>query len=924
MQEVSWHSLPIQEVIDQQETDLEQGLSPQEAERRLREIGPNELKEQPRPGFWQHLIDQFRSFVVLLLIAAAIVSGVLGELYEAGAILLIVVLNAILGVVQEGRAERALDALKKLASPEAHVLRGGHVVKVTEREVVPGDVVLLEAGNYVPADVRVVESHNLKISESALTGESESVTKYPEAEIAEDAPLGDRRTMAYRSTTATYGRGRGVVAATGMQTEIGKIAEMIQSVGEEATPLQIRLDQLGRWLAYGALGICGVVFVIGFAYGTDVLESFLIAISLAIAAVPEGLPAIVTINLALGMREMIKRNALIRRLPAVETLGSASAICSDKTGTLTQNLMTAVRLYTPGLRLEIHGDGETAEGHFHAFDERDQLTDHVQAVDHPSVQRLLTGSLLSSDARLEEKEEEPGKYQAVGDPTEAALVMAAAKAGLWREQCEDRYPRVDEIPFDSTRKRMTTLHRDPEDEGYIAYVKGAPDVVLNLCKAMLADGKEVELTPARRTHLESVNRDMGQEALRVLAVAYRRYSYRPEMNSDEVEKDLVLVGFVGMRDPARPEVGPAIEKARHAGIRTVMVTGDYPDTARAIAREIGLLRDENGRVMSGAELDQTDDDDLASLVDEIDVFARVSPVHKVRIVEAFRKRDYVVAMTGDGVNDAPALKRASIGVAMGIAGTDVSKETADMVLTDDNYRSIVAAVEQGRIIYANIRKFVYFLLSANIAEIVAIFTATILGAGSPLSPIQLLWLNLVTDGAPALALGMEKGEPDVMERPPRPPNEPIIDFNMRTNMVVQSLVLSAVTLGAYFIGLNGAPSLGLADSGLALGRTMAFVTISVAELWLAYVSRSELYSLLGLGPFSNKFMQYAVLTSIILLGLTIYVPFLQPIFDTVPLTFEAWRIILPLTLLPPIATEVAKIGLRMRDERLRALGESPV
>jgi len=909
MTETAWHSLPSEEVIKRQETDLENGLSPEEAARRLEEVGPNELTEQPRPGFWQHLLAQFRSFVVLLLVAAAVVSGVLGEVYEAIAILLIVVLNAILGVVQEGRAEQALAALKKLASPDAHALRGGHLVKVPEREVVPGDVVVLEAGNYVPADARVVEVHNLKISEASLTGESESVSKEPDKEVAEDAVLGDRKTMAYRSTTATYGRGKAVVVGTGMRTEIGKIAELIQAVGQEDTPLQTRLDQLGRWLAYGALAICGVVFVLGFAYGNEVLDSFLTAVALAIAAVPEGLPAIVTINLALGMREMVKRNALIRRLPAVETLGSASAICSDKTGTLTQNVMTAVRLYVPGVRLEVHGASGSPEGHFHVFDEQDRMGERVKTLDYPGVQQLLSGALLSSDARLEINDDPTAPYTVVGDPTEAALVVAAAKANLWREKCEDRYPRVDEIPFDSTRKRMTTLHKDPRSDGYIAYVKGAPDVMLDLCSHVLREGEEFALTRPLRDHMMNVNRDMGQEALRVIAVAYRRFETKPQMEPEVVEKNLVLIGYIGMIDPARPEVKPAIEKARQAGIRTVMVTGDYPETAQAIAKEIGLLRDQNGRVMSGAELEQTDDARLAEIVDDIDVFARVSPVHKVRIVEAFRSRDYVVAMTGDGVNDAPALKRASIGVAMGITGTDVSKETADMVLTDDNYRSIVSAVEQGRIIYSNIRKFVYYLLSANVAEIVTIFVATVLGYGSPLSPIQLLWLNLVTDGAPALALGVEKGDPDVMERPPRPPNEPIIDFNMRTNMIVQSLVLSAVTLGAYFLGLHW--------EGIDLGHSMAFVTISIAELFIAYTARSELFSVFGIGAFKNRYMQYAVLTSTVLLLLTIYVPFLQPIFNTVALSWREWQVILPLTLLPPLATEIAKIWLRARDKRRR-------
>jgi Ca2+-transporting ATPase len=938
----TWHSLPAEEVLSKLGVDPAVGLSEEEAKRRLEQYGRNELREEPRPGFLQRLLNQFKDTVILVLIGAAVISGVMGEWAEAGAIILIVVLNAVLGVVQEGRAEQALAALKKMAAPEAHVRRGGHVIVIPESDVVPGDIVLLEAGNYIPADVRLIESANLQIEEASLTGESVPVNKKVEMAVAEDAGIGDRKTMAYKSTIATYGRGTAVVTSTGMKTEIGKIAEMIQSVEEESTPLQVRLDQLGKWLVYGALIICGVVFLVAFFRASQraaaelgivnlsaffsslrnpvlaanvkeaAVEAFLTAVALAVAAVPEGLPAIVTINLAMGMREMVKRNALIRRLPAVETLGSASAICSDKTGTLTQNEMTAVKLFVPGAMIDVTGEGYTPDGKFHADGAE------LNPTELPDVIHLLTASLLASDARLEEDTNGDQQVKMVGDPTEGALVVAAAKANLTRERMEALYPRVDEIPFDATRKRMSTLHRDPDDsQSVVLFVKGAPDIVLDLCSSIYDKGESVPMNPAMRTRIEDVNRDMAQQALRVLAVAQRRFDQQPvDLNHEEHERDLEFIGLVGMIDPARPEVKPAIEKARHAGIRTVMVTGDYPDTARAIAEQIGLLR-EGGKVVTGQQLQKMSDEDLIAQIDDVDVFARVSPEHKVRIVDAFRKRDYVVAMTGDGVNDAPALKRASIGVAMGITGTDVSKETADMVLTDDNYVSIVNAVEQGRIIYDNIRKFVYFLLSCNLAEIAVIFLGTLFGYPSPLTAIQLLWLNLLTDGAPALALGVEKGDPDVMDRPPRPQNEPIIDQIMRIGMIVQTIFITSVTLFGFSLGWREGASLGLSPEEQVLtARSMAFTILSFSELIRAYTSRSEFYSVFRIGVFSNKFMQYAVLASIVLLLAVIYIPFLRPIFNTQALTLIEWVEIIPLILLPSIAAELTKFYLRSRRKRL--------
>jgi len=928
-----WHSRPVDNVVEALETELEEGLSSEQAQSRVEKYGLNELAETPRPGFLQLLFRQFQDFVILILIVAAGVSFLLGETVEAGAILAIVILNAVLGVIQENKAEEALAALKKMAAPEARVMRGGHRISVPARELVPGDVVFLEAGTYVPADLRLIESANLKVDEASLTGESVPVEKSADAVLSVEVPLGDRRNLAFMGTTVTYGRGAGIVVETGMQTEIGLIAEMIQSYEEEPTPLQRRLDQLGRWLGWGTLAICGLVFIEAVIQDTnlsligqqglgtylaqtqqEIVQLFIVAVSLAVAAVPEGLPAVVTIVLALGMQEMVRRHALIRRLPAVETLGSATVICSDKTGTLTQNEMTAVRFYVANLRLDVSGEGYQPKGEFTNYG------DSANPREHPEILALLTGGLLASDADLELMEPEDaadadeGRYRMVGDPTEGALVVAAAKAGLWRDEVEERLPRVAEIPFDSDRKRMTTIHRgecrglEASDAAeYVAYVKGAPDVMLSLCDTILENGVDVPLTPGRRQHIENVIRDLGKGGLRVLAVAYRHLEEIPEeLDPDTVERKLSLVGLVAMTDPARPEVKPAVQKARRAGIRTMMITGDYPDTARAIAEEIELVRSENGKVLTGADLQAMSDDDLIEAIDDVDVFARVSPQHKVRIVEALKARDQVVAMTGDGVNDAPALKRASIGVAMGITGTDVTKQTADMVLTDDNYASIVSAVEQGRIIYSNIRKFVYFLLSCNMAEIMVIFLGTLFGAGSPLTPIQLLWLNLLTDGAPALALGLEKGDPDIMERQPRPVREPIINRLMTIGISVQTVAITAVVLAAFYVGRMWDP----VDPSLA--GSMAFVTLSASELVRAYTARSERASLFRLGVFSNKYMQYAVAVSVVLLLAVVYVPFLQPIFDTVSLGAREWALILPLLLVPSIAAEVTKAVIRAR------------
>ncbi len=936
-----WHNAPADQTIEQLETDRQRGLTATEAARRLETHGYNELQERPRPGFWQMFLAQFNNFVIWILIGASVISALLGDYIEASAIMAIVILNAAIGVVQEGKAEEALAALKKMAAPDAQTIRDGHRVTIAARELVPGDVVLLEAGNFIPADLRLLEGINLKIDEASLTGESFPAQKNAGSTAPIDAVLGDRRNMAYMGTMATYGRGRGVVVSTGMQTEMGRIAEMIQSYEEEPTPLQIRLDQLGKWLGWGSLIICALVFLVAIAREADwaaiaqsglldylkaeqetIVELFMVAITLAIAAVPEGLPAIVTINLALGMREMVKRNALIRRLQAVETLGSASVICSDKTGTLTQNEMTAVLLSVWGVQLRVTGEGYQPIGRFALAGSgagRPEEEEEINPADFPDIGLLLRGALLCSDAALEEVDEgdDHPRVRMVGDPTEGALVVAAAKANIWREKSEARNPRIAEIPFDSNRKRMTTIHQRSDGHGHVVFVKGAPDVLLEYCTHALRQGDAIPIDDAIRERILDANREMAESALRILAVAYREIGdLPPEVTSDTIENDLIFVGLVGMMDPARPEVTPAMKRAAQAGIRTVMVTGDYPETARAIAKKVGLLRP-NGRVITGAELNQMPDKELIAIASEVDVFARVSPEHKVRIVEAFKANREVVAMTGDGVNDAPALKRANIGVAMGITGTDVTKETADMVLTDDNYASIVSAVEQGRAIYANIRKFVYYLLSCNLAEIATIFIATLLGWPSPLTPIQLLWLNLLTDGAPALALGVEKGDPDIMDRPPRPTDEPIINRQMRLGMLVQTVSITTVVLIAYWLGMKEGEMLHGVGSAAAirLARTMAFITLSSSELFRAYTARSEYFSMFGIGVFGNRYMQYAVGASLLLLLAVVYVPFLSPIFDTTPITALEWAEMLPLILFPSVAAELTKWYMRVRMDK---------
>ncbi len=960
--EQEWHALKAEEVLHHLEV-RDEGLTSAEAEKRLQHYGPNQLEEAPRPGFLALLWGQLNNFVVILLIVASIISALLGDYVESAAIMAIVVLNSVLGIIQEQRAEQALAALKKLAAPEAQVLRDGSRKSVPAYNLVPGDIVFLESGNFIPADLRLLEAVNLRVEEASLTGESLPVQKNAATVLEKNVPLGDRKNTAFMGTVVNYGRGRGVVTSTGMTTQLGLIATMLQSVETEETPLQRRLDQLGRTLSIGSLILVAVVFLvalvnyteIGLLFSTpleyfkeyvgEITEVFIIAISLAIAAVPEGLPAVVTISLALGMREMIQRHALIRKLSSVETLGSATVICSDKTGTLTQNEMTVTRVWADNQLVHITGTGYAPKGEFQVDGKS------IEAKQYPAVLTTLWLGVLNNDALIETtgESESAQTYRIVGDPTEGSLLVAAAKAGAVHLDVKAAYPRENEVPFDSERKRMITIHDVTRphpndispfyDEAHknwdVIVMKGAPDIVLTLCsKYQGMDDKPREMTEAMRGQILAANDAMTKDALRVLGFAYRLEKNVPnnidEVKTEDLEKDLVFVGLMGMIDPPRTEVKPALEHARHAGIRTVMITGDFPNTARAIAESIGLLRP-GKKVMTGAELDKLDDAQLKNIIEDTDVFARVSPEHKMRIVDALQANDEVVAMTGDGVNDAPAIKRADIGVAMGITGTDVAKGTADMVLTDDNYASIVSAVEQGRIIYSNIRKFVFFLLSSNVAEIMIIFLATLAGLPAPLTAIQLLWLNLVTDGAPALALAMEKGDPDIMDQKPRAKSEPIVNRSMGLGIVIQTIMQTSAVLGAFVMGLvwhleagaiipDGANVISyvLAHDwrgvDVQTAETMAFVTLSLCELFRAYTVRSERASIFTIGIFSNKYMQYAVGASIALVVIVCAVPFLQPIFNTHFLSGREWALVLGLALMPAVAEEITKFFLRRSEK----------
>jgi Ca2+-transporting ATPase len=866
-----WHRKETTEVVSLLATDAEAGLPPAEAQRRLAEHGPNELVERGLMSPWRILWEQLTGLMVVILIVAAVVSGVLGDWKDAIAILTIVVLNAVLGFSQEFRAEKAMAALKQLAVPTVKVRRNGHVVEISAHELVPGDVVMLEAGVLVPADGRLLESVNLRVDEAALTGESEPVEKQARALNRSDLPVGDRLNMVYMGTVVTYGRGLVVVTATGMNTELGRIAELIQTVEREPTPLQRRLDQLGRGLAVAALVIVAVVFLLGLLRGEDWQLMLLTAISMAVAAVPEGLPAVVTIALALGAQRMLKRQALIRKLPAVETLGSVTAICSDKTGTLTENRMTVTVLDVLGETQQVDtllrqgipvADAELLPG---------------QRPPVRSLGLLAKAAALCNDANLEPTPE--GGYRAVGDPTEGALVVAAAELGLVKAALDHRWPRVGEVPFTSERKRMTTVHRvgvssDETDApwccgSHVAFAKGAVDSLLEISSRVWAGDEDVPLTDDLRVRIVAANDGLAGQGQRVLGVAFRPLDEQPDEAAETaLEQEMTFIGLVGMIDPPRPEVREAVATAKAAGIRPVMITGDHPLTARQIAWELDIAAD--AQPLTGRDLAQMSVDDLETVVDRVAVYARVSPEHKLKIVQALQDRGQIVAMTGDGVNDAPALKKADIGVAMGITGTDVSKEAADMVLIDDNFATIVAAVKEGRTIYDNIRKFIKYTLTSNAGEIWVMLLAPLVGMPLPLLPLQILWINLVTDGLPGLALGVEPPERDTMRRPPHDPQENIFGRGLGRHVAWVGLLMGLVSLGmGYWMWRTGWDN----------WQTMLFTTLTLSQMGHALAVRSR-DSLFKVGLLSNRALLGAVLLTFVLQMAVVYVPFLQNLFKT--------------------------------------------
>lgn len=891
---MQWYNKTSKEVFDELHSS-NQGLSTQVAVQKLQEHGKNELKKESKTPFTQKLLAQLLDPMIIILVLASVVSAVVGEVIDSAIIIAIVLINTALSLYQEGKAEAAIEALQKMSSPKAKIVRDGKRVEIDSTELVPGDYVILETGDIVPADLRLVDSANLKIDESSLTGESVPVEKDYKQTYKGKMEIGDRENIAYSSTIVSYGRGAGVVVETGENTEIGKIATSISTPEKEQTPLQKRLAGLSKTLGILVIGICLLVLVVGVLRKHEILEMFMTSISLAVAAVPEGLPAIVTIVLSLGMSKMAEKNAIVKKLLAVETLGTTTVICSDKTGTLTQNEMTVVKVYTDGEVYEVVGTGYNPKGEIILNNES------VDVKSKKGLNFLANIAALTNDAKLVQNNEEWG---IIGDPTEGALLTFAEKAGYGIEDTNKSYKRVEEIPFDSDRKMMTTFHSEFVKDKVISFTKGAPDIVLSNCKYFL-DGEEVkELTEKDRDDIMQKNSLFARDALRVLAYAYREWDSIPNNKTTEnVEKDMVLVGLTGMIDPARPEAKEAIEECKSAGIIPIMITGDHLETGFAIAKELGIATEESQAIM-GRELNELSPEQIREVVREKRVFTRVSPENKVQIVQALKEEGHITAMTGDGVNDAPAIKKAHIGIAMGITGTDVAKSTAEVILTDDNFATIVNAVEEGRIIYSNIKKFVGFLLSCNLGEVLIVFIAILLNLPVPLLPIQLLWLNLVTDSFPALALGVEKGEAGIMEEPPRNPDEPLLDSELKLTIAIQSVAITIATLGAYILGLQW---YGNQEEGVAVARTMAFATLIISELLRSYSARSIKDTLFSIGIFSNRKLVWATLFSLALTLIVMEIPGVRELFKLTPLSVKDWVVILVGALIPLVLGEIQKV-----------------
>lgn len=865
---MNFHSSPIQDVLENLCTSVDKGLDRSAVSERQSKFGPNELREKKKKSVIARFFDQFKDVMIIILIIAAIVSFAVicveknwSEIFEPALILLIVILNAVIGVMQESKAEKALDALKNMSAPHARVLRDGVEQIINASELVPGDIIHLEAGDFVPADARLIDSISLKSEESALTGESVPSEKDALGEVSEKAPLGDRSNTVFSGCSITYGTATAVVTATGMNTEMGKIAGLLEGEGESRTPLQNKLAQLGKYLGFVALGACAVIFIVGLLSNLNPLHLFMTAVSLAVSAIPEGLPAIVTVVLSIGVQRMVKKNALIRRLPAVETLGSASVICSDKTGTLTQNRMTLVKAYLDG----------------------------KDVVDVPNddkeIGKLLSFGTLCCDASVVI---DGDKVQHLGDPTETAIVYAAHKAGYIKDELNKKCPRVAGVPFDSDRKLMTSVNKI--EDKYVVIVKGACDVMLKRCV-------KGDLEKARQT-----TDLLSENALRVLAIGYKVLNELPEeITSEALENNLTFMGLVGMIDPPRPEAKIAVATCRKAGIKPVMITGDHVVTAKAIAKEIGIYED-GDKAVTGTELDAMTEEQLDREVENISVYARVSPENKIRIVKAWQRKDQVVSMTGDGVNDAPALKAADIGCAMGITGTDVAKGAADMTLTDDNFATIVDAVKEGRGIYANIKKVVGFLLGTNIGEVITVFLAMFFWQKTPLLSMQLLWINLVTDSLPAIALGMEPVEPDVMEHAPKPKNEGIFANGLGIRVILQGIMFAALSLIAFWLGSmwKGGPMT------LEAGQTMAFITLAMSQVLQSFNMRSD-RSLFKIGPFGNKTLNLAALASIVMVLFVLFVPGVNTAFGLVLLPKKLYFVSLGLIFVPTVIMELSKL-----------------
>jgi P-type Ca2+ transporter type 2C len=878
---MKFHEMSESDIEKSLDTNFSDGLSDKQAELRIKQQGYNELQEGEKQSALLLFFSQFKDFMVLVLLAATFISGLLGEYIDAIAIIAIVLINGILGFFQERKAEKSLQALKELSAPQVQVLRDGTWKKIASKELVVGDIIKFSSGDRIGADVRIIKSTSLEIEESALTGESVPVQKSTAPLRAKDLGIGDMENIAFMGTMVTRGSGIGCVIATGMKTAMGQIADLLQNAETMETPLQRRLEQLGKILITTALILTVLVVIVGVIQGHELYTMFLAGVSLAVAAIPEGLPAIVTVALSLGVQKMIRKNAIVRKLPAVETLGCASVICSDKTGTMTQNKMTVTHLWSGGRTWTVDGVGYEPNGKFSRNNEV------IDIKNEKSLQQLLMFGILCNHASLTIRDDE---YVLDGDPTEGALLVSAMKAGFERKSLLKQYDIIKEFPFDSSRKMMSVIVKDSNGREFIV-TKGAPDVLVGLSESILVNDKVQNMNQEYRGTVQNAINDLASQALRTMAISYKPLTSNAlTITEKEAEKDLIFIGLQGMIDPPRPEVKEAVKECKAAGIKTIMITGDHVITAKAIAKQLGILTN-NSKVLDGKALSEMDVSELEEVVDDVSVFARVSPEHKLKIVKALQNRGHIVAMTGDGVNDAPAIKAADIGVAMGITGTDVAKEASSLVLLDDNFATIKAAIKEGRNIYENIRKFIRYLLASNVGEILVMLFAMLLALPLPLVPIQILWVNLVTDGLPAMALGLDQPEDNVMKRGPRHPKEGVFSRGLGWKVVSRGFLIGSMTLIAFMITYNQNPN------ELIYAQTIAFATLVMAQLIHVFDCRSEI-SVLSRNPFGNKYLVWSVISSVILMLVVIYYPPLQPIFHTVPIEPRDWLLVLGLAAVP--------------------------